>query len=337
MRASSCCGFYNKGEALLVYEYMTNGSLDLFQKGSAQQQQQQDGDTSLRQWHTRYGIARDIATGLHYVHHEHEPMVLHRDIKANNIMLDSDFRARLGDFGIACTVAGNRSSVTGIAGTWGYIAPDYAMSYKATRQTDIYAFGVLVLEIVTGKKNRDMVDIPPDPDDDEHITDWIWRLHGEGKLLDAVDASVLVAAAGGGGDRQQDQDDGQRLLLLGLACTDPNLLDRPSMAQALQVITKVMPPPDVPPQKPAFVWPPRDWRSRNSVYSTAGSDWDRYGSLASTAEQAQVSMEQPSLEDTSRKTQSCFGEGETVHRADSAPGLVAGTECSMCMRHVVWS
>lgn len=129
-----------KGEALLIYEYMTNGSLDqhLFQKGSAQQHQE---GMSLRQWHTRYGIARDIVTGLHYVHHEHEPMVLHRDIKASNIMLDSDFCARLGDFGIASTVAVNRSSVSGIAGTWGYIAPDYAMSYKATRKTDIYAFG----------------------------------------------------------------------------------------------------------------------------------------------------------------------------------------------------
>nr|CAB3477540.1 unnamed protein product [Digitaria exilis] len=134
---------YNKGEPLLIYEYMTNGSLDqhIFQKGSAKQHHKQQEDTCLGQWCTRYDITRDIATGLHYVHHEHEPMVLHRDIKASNIMLDSDFRARLGDFGIACTVAINRSSVTGIAGTWGYIAPDYAMSYKATRQTDIYAFG----------------------------------------------------------------------------------------------------------------------------------------------------------------------------------------------------
>ncbi|XP_066338391.1 probable L-type lectin-domain containing receptor kinase S.5 isoform X2 [Miscanthus floridulus] len=320
---------YNKGEALLIYEYMTNGSLDqhLFKNGSVQQQQQEDGDTSLRQWHTRYGIARDIATGLHYVHHEHEPMVLHRDIKASNIMLDSDFRARLGDFGIACTVAVNRSSVTGIAGTWGYIAPDYAMSYKATRQTDIYAFGVLILEIVTGKKNGDMVDIPPE--DDEHITDWIWRLHGEGRLLDAVDGSVLVAA-GGGGDQQDDRvaDEARRLLLLGLACTDPNPLDRPSMAEVLQVITKVMPPPDVPPKKPAFVWPPRDWRSRNSVYSTALSDWDRDrdrdGSLASTAELAQVSMEQPSTTVAgghasvrSRSTQTCLGGGGDYTEAQS--------------------
>ncbi|WVZ49699.1 hypothetical protein U9M48_001033 [Paspalum notatum var. saurae] len=289
---------YNKGEPLLIYEYMTNGSLDqhIFQKSSAKQEEE-EGVSDLRQWRTRYGIARDIATGLHYVHHEHEPMVLHRDIKASNIMLDSDFHARLGDFGIACAVAIDRSSVTGIAGTWGYIAPDYAMSYKATRQTDIYAFGVLILEVVTGKKNGDMALTTPDDDDHhDHITDWIWRLHGKGMLLEAVDASVLAACCDGQqqllGDDDGVADEARRMLLLGLACTNPNPLDRPTMAEVLQVINKVRPPPEVPTEKPSFVWPPQDWRARNSVYSTAGmsSDWDR--SSTSTA----VDLEQPSLD-----------------------------------------
>ncbi|KAF8670862.1 hypothetical protein HU200_050127 [Digitaria exilis] len=267
---------YNKGEPLLIYEYMTNGSLDqhIFHKGSARQQQE---DTALGQWCTRYDITRDIATGLHYVHHEHEPMVLHRDIKASNIMLDSDFRARLGDFGIACTVAINRNSVTGIAGTWGYIAPDYAMSYKATRQTDIYAFGVLILEVVTGKRNGDFL-----PDDD-HITDWIWRLHGEGKLLEVVDASLDLAAGDDGV-----AEEAKLVLLLGLACTNPNPCDRPSMAEVLQVINKVKPPPDVPLEKPLFVWPPRDWRSHDSMDSTSGSNWDE--SLATTVAAAPAGL-----------------------------------------------
>nr|CAB3490587.1 unnamed protein product [Digitaria exilis]CAB3492272.1 unnamed protein product [Digitaria exilis]CAB3503934.1 unnamed protein product [Digitaria exilis] len=103
---------YNKGVPLLVYEYMTNGSLDhhLFRHD-----RHDPRDARICQWETRYNIVRDIATGLHYVHHEHEPMVLHRDIKASNIMLDSTFRARLGDFGIACAVAPNKSYVTGFA------------------------------------------------------------------------------------------------------------------------------------------------------------------------------------------------------------------------------
>nr|CAB3486373.1 unnamed protein product [Digitaria exilis] len=105
------CWSYNKGEPLLIYKYMTNGSLDqhLFRR-HGNEEQQDDTSSSIRQWGTRYSIATDIATGLHYVHHEHEPLVLHRDIKASNIMLDSNFRARLGDFGIACAVAADRTS-----------------------------------------------------------------------------------------------------------------------------------------------------------------------------------------------------------------------------------
>ncbi|CAN6227431.1 unnamed protein product [Urochloa humidicola] len=277
---------YNKGEPLLIYEYMTNGSLDqhLFRRNGHGEHRQQMEHASIRQWHTRYSVARDIATGLHYVHHEHEPMVLHRDIKASNIMLDSNFQARLGDFGIACTVAADKSYATGTAcGTLGYIAPEFAMSHRATRQTDIYAFGVLILEVVTGKRNRDV------PEDDGHVSDWVWRLHGEGKLLEAVDDHQLAIVV----------DEARRLLLLGLACTSPNPADRPSMAHAVQVITKLAPPPDVPPEKPAFVWPPKEWRSLYSDYSTAGSTT----ATASTVELVQIVIhDQPSPETHSSTT-----------------------------------
>ncbi|KAF8692761.1 hypothetical protein HU200_039429 [Digitaria exilis] len=237
---------YNQGEPILIYEYMTNG-------GQRQHQQEQEAQAPIGKWQTRHSITKDIAVGLHYVHHEHEPMVLHRDIKASNIMLDSTFRARLGDFGIASTVAVDRSSVTGIVGTWGYIAPEYAMTYRSTRQTDTYAFGVLILEIVTGNKNGD---VPPE---DDHITDWVWRLHREGRLLEAVDSTVPTAVD------DFVTEEAERLLLLGLACTNPNPSNRPSMKEAVQVITKLAPPPDVPLERPTFMWPPEDWRLRNSV------------------------------------------------------------------------
>nr|CAB3456443.1 unnamed protein product [Digitaria exilis] len=239
---------YNQGEPILIYEYMTNGSLDqhLFMKGGQRQhQQEQEAQAPIGKWQTRYSITKDIAVGLHYVHHEHEPMVLHRDIKASNIMLDSTFRARLGDFGIASTVAVDRSSVTGIAGTWGYIAPEYAMTYRSTRQTDTYAFGVLILEIVTGNKNGD---VPPE---DDHITNWVWRLHREGRLLEAVDSTVPTAVD------DFVTEEAERLLLLGLACTNPNPSNRPSMEEAVQVITKLAPPPDVPLERLTFMWPPK--------------------------------------------------------------------------------
>jgi interleukin-1 receptor-associated kinase 1 len=173
---------------------------------------------------------------LHYVHHEYEPMVLHRDIKASNVMLDSSFRARLGDFGLACTVAVNRNSATGVAGTWGYIAPEYAICGKATRQTDIYALGVLILELVTGKRALD--DDHVVNCDDVYITDWVWRLHREGRLSECVDAAVLAAASEDEEEQMGAGEDAARLLLLGLACSNPNPSDRPTMPDVVQVIVK---------------------------------------------------------------------------------------------------
>ncbi|GJN36311.1 hypothetical protein PR202_gb25158 [Eleusine coracana subsp. coracana] len=238
---------YNKGEPLLIYEYMKNGSLDqrLFQRSSDFDQGRKQQDTAIGQWVTRYRIARDIAMGLQYLHHEHEPMVLHRDIKASNIMLDSDLCARLGDFGISCTVDAERSSVTGVAGTIGYMGPEYVVNYKATRQTDIFAFGVVILEIVTGKKNMHV------PADDGHITQWVRRLHREGALLQALD-DKLIPNTPTNSETDFLIEEAQRLLLLGLACTNPNPSSRPSMTEVLQVINKLAPSPDMSLEQPSL-------------------------------------------------------------------------------------
>uniref|UniRef100_A0A8R7UZG0 Protein kinase domain-containing protein n=1 Tax=Triticum urartu TaxID=4572 RepID=A0A8R7UZG0_TRIUA len=279
---------YNKGEPLLVFEFMTNGSLDqhLFPKvsnGTGLQQAQRTG-TAIRQWATRYGIVRDIATGLHYVHHEYEPMVLHRDIKASNVMLDSSYRARLGDFGLACTVDVGRNSATGVGGTWGYIAPEYAMCGKATRQTDIYALGVLILEVVTGQRAliRQTVD-----EGDAQITDRVWRLHRERRLMECVHV-VLITGSSPDEDPQHAGGDAERLLLLGLACSSPNPSDRPSMPEVVQVIAKSAPPPEVPLMKPIFMWPPPEgaaWGADDSTGTWMMNNLD--GSITSTERQSQ--------------------------------------------------
>ncbi|GJN25612.1 hypothetical protein PR202_gb13460 [Eleusine coracana subsp. coracana] len=231
---------YESGKLLLLYQYMPNGSLDqhLFHKDRHQH-------FPTLQWEKRYSVIRDVAAGLHYAHHEYERVVLHRDIKASNILLDDAFRGRLGDFGLARVVGFNKNSITdmGIAGTWGFIAPEYAVSHRATRQTDVYAFGVLVLEIVTGRRSLSAADAPF-----PLLTDWVWWLHREGRLLEAVD-DVLIADA-------FDADEVTRMLLLGLACSNPKASDRPSMAEAVQVVAKSMPPPPVPMAKPTFLWPP---------------------------------------------------------------------------------
>ncbi|KAK3120514.1 hypothetical protein QOZ80_9AG0689160 [Eleusine coracana subsp. coracana] len=231
---------YESGKLLLLYQYMPNGSLDqhLFREDRHQQ------FPTLR-WEKRCSVIRDVAAGLHYAHHEYERVVLHRDIKASNILLDVAFRGRLGDFGLARVVGFNKNSITdmGVAGTWGFIAPEYAVSHRATRQTDVYAFGVLVLEIITGRRSLSAADAPF-----PLLTDWVWWLHREGRLLEAVD-DVLAADA-------FDASEVTRLLLLGLACSNPKASDRPSMAEAVQIIAKSMPPPQVPMAKPTFLWPP---------------------------------------------------------------------------------
>ncbi|XP_048567140.1 L-type lectin-domain containing receptor kinase IX.2-like [Triticum urartu] len=248
---------YNKGVPLLVFEFMNNGSLDqhIFHRGGSGTKQQ-NIDDAIRRWATRYEIIMGIATALHYVHHEYEPMVLHRDIKASNIMLDSRFQACLGDFGLACTVAIDRNSVTGVGGTWGYIAPEYPVCRKATRQTDIYALGVLILEVVTGL--RALADHEVVDDDDMHITDRVWRLHREGRLLECVDAMLISGFSPDNEEQLDNVGDAERLLLLGLACSNPNPSDRPTMREVVQVIAKLAPPPQVSPLKPRFVWPPQE-------------------------------------------------------------------------------
>lgn len=294
---------YNKGEPLLIYEYMKNGSLDqhLFESsGFGQGRKQQD--TAIRQWVPRYGIARDIAMGLQYLHHEHEPIVLHRDIKASNIMLDSTFCARLGDFGIACTVDAGRNSITGVAGTIGYMAPEYVVNYKATRQTDIFAFGVVILEIVTGKKHMQV------PADDGHITQWVRRLHREGTLLEALDDKLTPSET-------DVVEEAQRLLLLGLACTSPNPSSRPTMTEVLQVINKLAPPPDVPLEQPSLSWMPEDWSSVSSSEYGGLSEANQERSLESKTMLGQgSSKEQPPLAPGGGHVSISFTESKQTHR-----------------------
>ncbi|CAN6247845.1 unnamed protein product [Urochloa humidicola] len=255
---------YQKGELLLIYEYMPNGSLDqhLFSK-----------EQPIIGWGIRYNIVMDVAAGLHYVHHEHEHMVLHRDIKASNIMLDSTFSARLGDFGLARVVSFNKNSYTdlGVAGTWGFIAPEYSVCHKATRKTDVYAFGVLILEIATGRRA-----LGECHETFQLLSDWVWKLHREGRLIEAIDDNVTSM-------EEFNTDDAIRLLLLGLACSNPNPLDRPSMAEVVQVIAKSAKPPAVPLVKPTFVWPPEggiqlEFDEITAMNDLEAGDWDETSS-----------------------------------------------------------
>ncbi|XP_051114452.1 probable L-type lectin-domain containing receptor kinase S.5 [Andrographis paniculata] len=226
---------YKNGKLLLVYEYMPNGSLD--------QHLFVGGDAEPLKWNLRQQVLSGVVSALHYLHNEYDKKVVHRDLKASNIMLDSNFNARLGDFGLARALDNEKTSYAeaeGVMGTMGYIAPECFLTGKATRQSDVYAFGAVLLEVVCGQRPGTKIA------GFQFLVDWVWLLHREGRLLEAVDQRL-------GNDYIAEE--AERLLLLGLACSHPNASERPKTKDVFQIMSGTMPLPTVPPFKPAFVWP----------------------------------------------------------------------------------
>ncbi|XP_042484973.1 L-type lectin-domain containing receptor kinase IX.1-like [Macadamia integrifolia] len=221
---------HQRKELLLVYELMPNGSLNshLF------------GDRSgYLTWEMRYKIALDLAYALLYLHEEWEQCVIHRDVKSSNVMLDSNFHAKLGDFGLARLVEhGKGSETTILAGTLGYMAPECVITGKASKESDVYSFGMVALEIACGRKPIKMND--PDPSK-VRLVEWVWELYGRGKLLEAADPSQGV-------DFKEQQI--EHLLIVGIWCAHPDYNLRPSIRQAMQVLNFDAPMPVLPPTMP---------------------------------------------------------------------------------------
>ncbi|KAG6789641.1 hypothetical protein POTOM_005759 [Populus tomentosa] len=220
---------HERRELLLVYEFMPHGSLDshLFK------------ETSLLTWEVRYKIVQGLASGLLYLHEEWEQCVVHRDIKSSNIMLDSEFNAKLGDFGLARLVDhGKASQTTVLAGTMGYMAPECAMTGKASRESDVYSFGIVALEIACGRKP---INPKASNEDQVSMVQWVWELYGEGKLLEAVDPRLC-------GDFNKTQM--ERLMIVGLSCAHPDEHRRPSIRQALHGLNFDAPLPMLPSKMP---------------------------------------------------------------------------------------
>ena len=161
-------------------------------------------------------------------------------------MLDSEFNAKLGDFGLARTLQQSENThhtTKVIAGTPGYMAPETFLTGRATVETDVYAFGVLVLEVVSGRRPGNQNE---QSDYNNNIVHWLWDLHRQERILDAIDSRLT---------KEFDEEGMLSMLLLALACCHPNPHQRPSMRTVLQVLTGEVPPPLVPTERPAFVWP----------------------------------------------------------------------------------
>ncbi|WRX08039.1 Protein kinase domain - like 10 [Theobroma cacao] len=201
-------------EFLLVYEFMSNGSLDshLF------------GKKTPISWPFRYKIARGLASALLYLHEEWEQCVVHRDIKSSNVMLDSSFNVKLGDFGLARLMDHELGPLTtGLAGTLGYMAPEYIRTGRASKASDVYSFGIVALEIAAGRKSVD----PIEENSQRGLVEWVWHLYGTGNLISAVDQRLHA---------DFDEKQIECLMIVGLWCAHPDSNLRPSIRQAIQVL-----------------------------------------------------------------------------------------------------
>ncbi|MFS7920482.1 putative protein kinase RLK-Pelle-L-LEC family [Helianthus anomalus] len=219
---------HEKKDLLLVYEFMLNGSLDthLF-----------DGK-SLLKWPVRYQIAKGLASALLYLHAEWEQCVVHRDIKSSNVMLDSNFNAKLGDFGLARFVDHDKGlQTTVLAGTMGYMAPECVLTGQASRETDVYSFGVVALEIACGRKPMDL----KAPKKHTRLVEWVWDLYGQGKVLEAADGRL---------EGDYDEKEMERLMVTGLWCAHPDSSFRPSVRQVINVLNLQSPLPGLPLKMP---------------------------------------------------------------------------------------
>ena len=203
-----------KGSFMLVYDYMENGSLDKWVFDC--------DESKILSCEDRIRILKDVASAVMYLHEGWEAKVLHRDIKASNVLLDKDMNGRLGDFGLARMHGhGQVPNTTRVVGTVGYLAPEVIRSGRASAQTDVFGFGVLILEVMCGRR--------PIEEGKPPLEEWAWQLMVQGQLLNALDERLR--ARGG-----FDEEEVESVLHLGLLCAYPDPSARPSMRQVVKVL-----------------------------------------------------------------------------------------------------
>uniref|UniRef100_A0A2N9IRT0 non-specific serine/threonine protein kinase n=1 Tax=Fagus sylvatica TaxID=28930 RepID=A0A2N9IRT0_FAGSY len=223
----------------LVYDYMPNGNLDdhLFPSDNGM-------GKKLLTWPQRKNVILDVAKGLAYLHYGVKPAIYHRDIKATNILLDADMRARVADFGLAKQIREGQSHLTTrVAGTHGYLAPEYALYGQLTEKSDVYSFGVVVLEIMCGRKALDLSSGSPRA---FLITDWAWSLVKSGKVEKVLDASLLKNDDSVNSNPKSIM---ERFVLVGILCSHVMVALRPTILDALKMLEgdiEVPPIPDRP-------------------------------------------------------------------------------------------
>ncbi|KAK9913577.1 hypothetical protein M0R45_037388 [Rubus argutus] len=238
-----------RGDLLLVYDFMPNGSLDkyLFENPRA-----------ILSWEERFKIVKGVASGLLYLHEGWEQTVIHRDIKAGNVLLDAEMNGRLGDFGLAKLYEhGSNPTTTRVVGTLGYLAPELTRTGKPTPSSDVFALGALLLEVVCGRRPIEPKALP----EELILVDWVWDKWRAGAILDVVDPRL-------GGEF--DEFEVVVVLKLGLMCSNNVPKARPTMRQVVRYLEGEVALPE------AVASPGAYERSKGGVDGSTGGEFEDY-------------------------------------------------------------
>ncbi|KAA8550917.1 hypothetical protein F0562_002601 [Nyssa sinensis] len=212
-------------QRIIVCDLMKNGSIYDHLFGSRDK---------MLSWPIRQKIALGTARGLAYLHYGAQPAIIHRDIKGSNILLDEKFEPKVADFGLAkFTPEGMTHLSTRVAGTMGYVAPEYALYGQLTERSDVYSFGVVFLELLSGKKalNAD------NEGQTSLVTDWAWSLVREGRALDVIEDDMPDLGP---------PEVMEKYVLVAVLCSHPQLYARPTMDQVLKILESDLPVPSIP-------------------------------------------------------------------------------------------
>ncbi|CAN1154355.1 G-type lectin S-receptor-like serine/threonine-protein kinase At4g27290 [Linum perenne] len=215
VRLLGCC--VQHSERMLLYEFMPNRSLDVFIFDKTQ--------SHILDWPKRYNIIKGIARGLLYLHHDSRLRIIHRDLKASNVLLDNDMNPKISDFGLAKTFVGNaiEGNTRNVVGTYGYMSPEYTIDGIYSIKSDVFSFGVMVLEVISGERNRGF----SHPNHQLNLLGHAWTLQRQNKAEELIDETM---------QESYEQWKVLRLIHIGLLCVQKSPEDRPTMSSVMHML-----------------------------------------------------------------------------------------------------